>query len=290
MRRPDLDRAAADEAVRLVAAHARRVRRRARVWRDAPDDRDALHALRTALRCLRALLRAFRPVLGGVASRGIRRRLRLASRATSALRDLDVFADWVAAQTGVPHHRRLRRRIREATAAAVADAVPAFLAAWGDADHRLRRALRAPSRIGRVATAADRRARFAVALRRAVQRERVTLRAGLATFDPVHRPAAVHALRIAAKRLRHVLDAAAPRTADVRHTVTWCRMLQDRAGAWRDAHVATAFLRRWRDEPAATALRRPHRHRLRERRLALVAFAADRRAWRAALDVSWTRA
>ena len=53
----------------------------------APDDAEALHDFRVALRRLRSVLRSFRSELGDAVSRKLQRRLRDVTRATGAARE-----------------------------------------------------------------------------------------------------------------------------------------------------------------------------------------------------------
>ena len=55
-----------------------------------------LHDFRTSLRRLRVILSAYRKLLGPVASKGMRRRLKHLSRSTGAWRNTEVWADWPA--------------------------------------------------------------------------------------------------------------------------------------------------------------------------------------------------
>jgi len=67
--------------------------------------------------------------------------------------------------------------------------------------------------------------------------------AGLAHFDPVRAADAAHETRIAAKRLRYLLEALSGRPSDSSHAVEWCRGFQDLVGDWRDATLASARVR-----------------------------------------------
>jgi len=65
------------------------------------DSADALHDLRVGLRRLRSWLRAFRPELDDTVRGKTRRRLRDLTHATNAARDIEVWLEWIAAQTGL---------------------------------------------------------------------------------------------------------------------------------------------------------------------------------------------
>ncbi|MGH7628492.1 MAG: CHAD domain-containing protein, partial [Gemmatimonadales bacterium] len=118
-----LDRPAA-EAARLLALRLLDDAAAARLRLGRPDDPEALHDFRVAIRRLRSCLRAWRAVLDEGVSPRVVKRLRRLARATGASRDLEVHLAWVVGQA--PHLReyqrpglawlegRLRRRQRRA--------------------------------------------------------------------------------------------------------------------------------------------------------------------------------
>ena len=72
---------------------------------DDVDDIEALHDFRVALRRGRSVLRAYRPWLGDILGKRVRRLKRLA-RSTNSARDAEVMLAWIRTE------RRLRARAR----------------------------------------------------------------------------------------------------------------------------------------------------------------------------------
>src|SRR5438105_9662833 len=72
----------------------------------APEDAEALHDFRVALRRLRSALRSFRAELGDAVPRTLQRQLRDVTRATGAARDAEVQLGWVRS-----HRAELGRRL-----------------------------------------------------------------------------------------------------------------------------------------------------------------------------------
>ena len=88
----------AARATRVVALRLLGELGAARARLDAPDDAEALHDLRVALRRLRSLFRAYDAELGDAVGEKTRRRLRRLARATGEARDLEVHLAWLDAQ------------------------------------------------------------------------------------------------------------------------------------------------------------------------------------------------
>jgi CHAD domain-containing protein len=272
--RPSVE--AAVEARRLVRAQVRVVDTRIAAWTERSDDRDALHAARTALRRLRVLVRSFKTDLGPLARTGVRRRLRGAFRASSSIRDLDVFTAWVVtlppsrATLALAMASDIETRHRAAVVSRQMGAL------WRDARRRLR--------LERRATPAVRRAPrlFGAAAARAIRAEMQAVEIGLGRFDLTHSARELHQTRIAVKRLRYVIESLTGRSPDSGHVVGWCRAFQDLAGECRDATLAA---RRVNACPAVAGrdvvlTRLADRRRL--ARAALRRFVADTGAWRVA--------
>lgn len=265
---------ASDEAGRLVRAQARVVARRMRLWERQPGDAEALHDVRTSLRRLRVIVRSFRRDLGDLARRGIRRRLRDAFHATSTLRDLDVFAAWVSTLPPSPAQRHLLAAVAADTAASRSAVLHQCLGHSRAARRRMRATAprKAPARPRLFGTAAA----------QAIRAELQAVAQGLATFDPIRAPDGVHATRIAAKRVRYLVDALAGRSPDARRIVAWCRTLQDLAGEWRDGQLASDRVRACPALAGRNDVLRHHADRRRRARLELRRFVADGGAWRIA--------
>lgn len=220
------------------------------------------------------MVRSFRRDLGELARRGIRRRLRAAARATSALRDLDVFAAWISTLPVSP----ARRHLAVVVAADIAEERPrAFrelMLQWREAYRRMRAVVP-----GKPAVAPK---PFGAAASRAIRAELQAVARGLAVLDPVRAPDAAHATRIAAKRVRYLVESLAPRSPDARRIVAWCRTFQDLVGEWRDAQLASVRVRACLPIRGRQVIDRRCAERRRRARLELRRFTSDGGAWRIA--------
>ena len=254
-----------------MRAQCRTVDGRMRTWCADPRDRDALHDVRTALRRLRVLVRDFQTDLGSLAGKRIRRDLRAAFRATSGIRDRDVFVAWLLTLRPSVASRHLLREAESQARTRASAAVERVARLW----RRIHRKLTASRR--RITPPARRRS-FGVAVSQAIREEVETVDAGLAAWNS-QVASAIHAARIAAKRLRYLLEALAGRSPDARRAIEWCRAFQDLVGEWRDATLAT---RRARACPALAGRDRvitQLTNRRRQTRVELRRFALDREAW-----------
>ncbi|MCC7044918.1 MAG: CHAD domain-containing protein [Acidobacteria bacterium] len=271
--RPSPSAEAFTQARRLVRAQARVVDARAKAWAMRPGDRDALHDARTALRRLRVLVRSFQAELGPLARKGVRRRLREAFKASSSLRDLDVFTAWLVTLPPSVATRRLLRTADVDAKEQVPDVSARIQRAWRDAHRRLR-----SSRIDERVTRGPSRP-FGAAAARAVRAEVRAVGIGLAHFDPVNAAVEAHQTRIAAKRLRYLLEALSGRSPDSHRAVEWCRAFQDLVGEWRDAALASARVRACPAVAGRDALLRRVSERRRDALVELRRFVADDGAW-----------
>jgi CHAD domain-containing protein len=275
--RPRPSAAASDEARRLLRAQARVVDTRTHAWLNRTSDRNALHDARVALRRLRVLVRAFRAVLGPLATRRVRRQLREAFKATSELRDLDVFAAWLAT---LPTSRATRHL--EAVAAAearvrVLEASGLMRSAWRRARRRLLSAEKVVAATGRGATP-----HFGTAAARALRAEIRVLNAGVARCDPIRAAGDVHQTRIATKRLRYLVEALSEGLSDARRVAEWCRAFQDLAGEWRDARATVVRVRACPPLPGRSVVVERVAVRRRAALNDLRQFVADDGAWQIA--------
>jgi len=202
---------------------------------DDPDDHDALHDFRVAVRRLRSALRAYRPWLGRSASRKIRSGLRDLGRATNLGRDAEVQANWVASvERNLPENARagaarlvewLRRRHQLAT---------------GELHDQLRHVagkiterLEFCDRSGPEFTAA-----FAALLAQHAA-DAATCLAAVTRADQVEN---AHEARIAVKRLRYLLEPLADEIPQARPLLEKVEALQDLLGELHDSHVVAETL------------------------------------------------
>ncbi|MBR9989605.1 MAG: CHAD domain-containing protein, partial [Gemmatimonadetes bacterium] len=89
---------AAQRAARLVALRLLDRVGAARTRLDDPNDQEALHDFRVAVRRLRSWIRAFKPWLEESVAKRQRRLLRGLARSTNAARDVEVHAAWLTAR------------------------------------------------------------------------------------------------------------------------------------------------------------------------------------------------
>ena len=216
------------------------------------SDHDALHDFRVAIRRLRVTIRAYRG-LHGIVAKKQRRRLRKLARATNTARDTEVQLLWFRTrlsrftppdgQALAPLRARLRARRRRI----IARTQPELLRQFGRIERKLRRRLVAARDSG--AHAAPFRGIAAATL---VQYAN-DLSSRLRVLAPASRAADVHATRIAAKRLRYLLEPLRPAIADAQRIVDRLKTLQDLLGELTDGHTLAAVLQEAGDSAAAAA-------------------------------------
>lgn len=207
------------------------------------DDAEALHDFRVALRRLRSALRAYRPWLGrdAVPPR-LRKRLRKLARATNEARDAEVMLAWLEqpGRRASRNERRgldwLRTRLQQRRDAAYAHVRGRVAAEFPT----LQVALRA--RLLKDGAAPVRREDFGAVTRELIAHHAQALAHALAVIGSVDDHAAIHAARIAGKRLRYVIE---PLAADDRTAAAAIRSMkafQDRLGALCDNFVCASEL------------------------------------------------
>jgi CHAD domain-containing protein len=258
-----LDKSAVGAATAIVAARLDVLVAECRRLESA-DDPDALHDFRVALRRLRSAMRAYRPWLGEAASRKLRARLRDLGRTTNEGRDGQVQAAWIeglrselGAEALVRRFRKLERprlrRVRKEVLAVV---------------ERIRSRL--PVDVGDSAPFRD-------VVRPLFLAHVDDVASRLAAVRDLEQVDAIHEARIAAKRLRYLLE---PLTADLpgaKESLARLERLQDLLGEVHDAHVfedVVASVGGWRgrDRAAMTPLRAHNEARC---RAAFDALAGD---------------
>jgi CHAD domain-containing protein/CYTH domain-containing protein len=211
-------------------------------------DADGLHDYRVAVRRLRSCLRAYAKPLRSSLAGKTPRRLRRLARGTNRSRDLDVHLAWLGEQ---------RHTVGEAERLGVAWLFERLTRdrdrAWEDMldlDEALfsRIHARLVRRLSRFRTTIDldegprRRSTAGVAARRirvasGLLKERLGRVQGYSSVDAIHRA------RIAAKRLRYLVEPFAPAVSEGEATVDRLKALQDGFGDVHDAHVFGDALR-----------------------------------------------
>jgi CHAD domain-containing protein len=246
----------ADALGGAVARHVVAMRA-AEVGVRAAVNQTSLHAMRVAVRRLRSLVRAFRDLWPDDVATRAQEQLGADGRTLGEVRDLDVL---LASLHGD------RERVPEPLRPAAARAIAWIRTQRDDADQRLQRWLRAPERLraqgqlerdlqalDRSLPAAARSAAAAVAERVAAASER--LRKRLAELPPELPLEPLHAVRIAAKRVRYVAEELADGHGDD-HAKALARItaLQQALGEVCDHELAGRRLLAWL-APAAAACR-----------------------------------
>ncbi len=238
-------RESTDRSVRIVALGHLADATAAHDRLASQSDDEALHDFRVALRRLRSWERAFRPYLRDDIRKKLRRRLRDLARDTGASRDLEVHLAWLKEQ-----RRSLGRRQRPGLDWLVAE----LERRKADADKALEkdidgRFMRLESRLARVLESYRERLRlrkdgsaaplpaFAEALAPRVRKAARELETHLSHVRSERDVREGHETRIAAKRLRYLLEPVmrvVPGTADL---VDRLKGLQDVLGDLHDAQV-----------------------------------------------------
>jgi CHAD domain-containing protein len=243
------------------------------------DDPDALHDFRVAVRRLRSWLQLWKPLLGDTLSRRHRRDVRDIARATGPARDLQVHLEWLRGE----HERRpgrasadvarLIERFEEQqrqTMADARDAAKELVEVHAEISRRLGEYCveqRASSENEELLGAA-----LAVQLRTAA----AALRERLAAVHSSADHEATHAARIAAKRMRYLVEQIEDSTVGAAGIVRDLKALQDLAGDANDAYVFSGELKAAFEGGGLRGWRTLDR-RLRARGTA--AYGRLRRAW-----------
>jgi CHAD domain-containing protein len=234
----------AAHAVRVIAL-ARLAAVRENYDRFAADDTQDLHDLRVALRRLRSWLRAFRPDMRDTVSGKTRRRLKALAAATNAARDAEVALQWIAAQDGMPS--RTRSGCRSITDSLERERDAAMRSVRDTLDRDLPRLVRKLTtqlefyweRRTLDASASPRL--MAPVVADALRDHQEQLASTLARIASPDDADEVHLARIAAKRLRYLLESLdeQPDTADVLEQL---RAMQRQLGEIRDVRRLAARL------------------------------------------------
>ncbi len=268
----DLLARAPEEGARLVALALVARAAAARERLADPDDAEALHDFRVAVRRLRSALAAYAPELAGSVGKREARRLRKAARGTNAGRDLEVQLAWLDVQRARMYSRQrpgaLWLRARLAAAKRDADAGAARVVGK-KAEKALTALLRSlPSYTVRARVTLPGEpprpaARFAGVVAARLREGAATLGAGLAAYaalraagdDPEAASEQAHEARLAAKRVRYLLDPVAKQLDGAKPVLEQLRHLQEQLGELHDLDVLAGVLARARDDAADDAAR-----------------------------------
>ncbi len=238
--------------------------RSARSRLDDPVDDEALHDFRVALRRLRSVERAFRSHLEYPLARRLRKRVRDLARATNGARDAEVQLAWVQQRRqGLTRGQRVGaawflRRLEERRGREYEASIRTIDAEFPAVDRRVRKWLRN----GRGAAAPE-AATFAVVLAELIEEHREALERRLAEIHAWDDDTAVHQARIAAKRLRYLLELIAGEVGAAAETVSRLKGLQDVLGELHDVQVLDHEFTVAVEVAAADHARRTHELELR---------------------------
>lgn len=210
------------------------------------NDEDGLHDLRVALRRLRTWLRAFRPHVSNVVRRSTEERLKEIAAATNAARDAEVTVQWLGAQA--PDGVRKRAGYRIMMEAAERERSAAFLEARETLEDGLPKAT---NKLGaELECSAERNQLDSSPLRRmapvageVVHDQVEQLAKALSRIKSREDADAVHRARIAAKRLRYVLEPL-DEELGVSDSSSRLKNLQQHLGEIHDAHRFIARIAR----------------------------------------------
>ena len=215
-------------------------------------DREALHAFRVAIRRLRVTVRAY-PGIHESVPRKYRRRLRKLARATNAARDAEVQLAWFNQRSArfTPAQRAalapFRARLRARRRTELAQAQQKLQRWFGKLERKLRRRLAALQ-----SNAGLHEAPFRAVAAATLVQYGGELDARLAAVTDATDPDQLHATRIAAKRVRYILEPLVPGLpgAGGAQLVERLKQLQDLFGTLTDAHELEVALQ---NEGAAVA-------------------------------------
>jgi CHAD domain-containing protein len=257
---PDLLPRPPEEGARLLALSYLDAALAARPRLDDADDREALHDFRVALRRLRSCLRAYRAELAGSREKKLERRLKRLAAATGPGRDAEVQIGWLRENAGAlaavhrAGFRWLVARLEERMSEAYHRLAKELARAFGPLESGLRRALS----VYRAEVHLDGAPRptFAAATAVILGGQRSRLAGGLAAVRGPADVARAHRARIAAKRVRYLLDPLADELPGTGRIVKRLKGLQDLLGELHDAHVLEGELEEALAEAAALRVRK----------------------------------
>jgi CHAD domain-containing protein len=243
-----------EEGARLLALAFLDQAAAARPRLDDPDDGEALHDFRVALRRLRSCLQAYAEVLDDSVPKKLARRLRRLADATGAGRDTEVQIEWIREQGSKPGsplaaaHRPgqawLLARLGEQKREAYKEIGEEVADEFADLEADLRRKLS----VYRTEVRLDRdppRRTLGGAAAEILAAQAEELGDHLARIDgPGDEPQA-HKARIRAKRLRYLLEPFRDEVPAAVPAVQRIKSLQDLLGELHDAHVLEHELARF---------------------------------------------
>lgn len=246
----------APRAARMVALELLTAAAGARERSGDREDAAALHDFRVAVRRLRSWLHALRPWLQGSVPPRRRRQLRQVARGTNEARDAQVHLAWLARQRDLGRGKRadgvrwLVDQLEQERAHSDASSVARAAALFDRLHEPLGRSLGSYTLACRVDDPHCLPA-MATAMAPLVRDHARTLRQRLVAVTTVDDDVPVHAARIAAKRLRYLLEPVAAELDGASELIDALRTLQTLLGEIHDAHLFATWLARGVEEAAA---------------------------------------
>jgi CHAD domain-containing protein len=234
-----------ERACRIVALDLLDDASKARKRIGDPDDADALHDFRVAVRRLRTWLRALRPWLGDNTPKKSRRRLKKTARLTGESRDAEVHLQWLEAQRDKLRGRerrdvaRLVEQIEDDKRESDRRVANAGVRAFDRARAPLARKL-SEYRVRIDDGGTDVPQSFAVEMARLIRTHGTELAECLERVRSFADAKDGHRARIAGKRLRYLAEVVAPCVEEGETLVTELGEMQDVLGDWHDVQVFSA--------------------------------------------------
>jgi CHAD domain-containing protein len=238
-----------EEGARLLALAFLDQAAAARPRLDDPEDEEALHDFRVALRRLRSCLKAYGDHLDDSVPKKLARRLRRLADATGAGRDAEVQIEWLRGEGRPPAaaHRpghawllaRLEKRKRDAYGEIAEEVADEFADVEADLERKLS--------VYRTEVRLDRdlpRRTLGAAAAEILKAQAEELADHLARVDGPGAENAAHQARIRAKRLRYLLEPFREEVPAAAPVVQRIKSLQDLLGELHDAHVLEGELTR----------------------------------------------
>lgn len=244
---PDLLTRPAAHSVRLIAQGYLEDATQALQRTNDPADDQALHDFRVAVRRLRTTLRAYRPLLEESVDPKARKRLGEVADTTNRLREAEVALEWLRPlETGLTPGERvgltwLIQSIEEQRSKDLESSFADVRETFTAAAHKLHRGLGAYQQtVGTEPSVMD--AAFATAVHAAALEQAHALDELLGEVRRMDDEAA-HRARIAAKRLRYVLEPVKGALAGTRELIHRLKQIQDQLGELHDLQELEARVR-----------------------------------------------
>ena len=260
---PDFLLKTPEESVRRVCVGLLAEARAASIRLDDPQDAEALHDFRVAIRRLRSTLRAWREALHGSVRKRHRLALKALQNATGGGRDAEVALAWLATQRSdisATHRRglewmaeRLATRHRDAMAHACEGVREAFGAIEGELLESVE-TMQTVVHLSRPQAART----FAAALAEKVREHTEELVRHLMKVASVDDREESHEARIMGKRLRYLVEPVREFAPEAGEVVQCCTQLQDVLGDLNDCHVLREDLAVAMEQAAVEHARRLH--------------------------------